>query len=116
MTGVKAILSISFVVLFGALGAVAAADLPPSQTKAGSLAQLVDYQSCTWQDGYRLCRTYDDDDEDDDVDYDDSDYDYDDYPGYAYYGAPGIHLGIGGFGHGHGGGGFAHGGGGHGHR
>jgi hypothetical protein len=113
MTRVKAILSICFVALFGALAGASAADLPASQTPAGSLARQVDYQSCTWRDGYRLCRTYDDDDEDEDVDVDDDDYAYDDYPAYAYYGAPGIYLGIGGFGHGHGGG-FHHGGGGHG--
>lgn len=110
MTRVKSILSICFLALFGALAAASAVPLPASpQTQAGVFARVADYERCYWRNGYRLCRTYDDDYEDDG----DDDYDYD-TPAYSYYGSPGIYLGFGGIGFGRGHGGFHHGGGGHG--
>jgi len=88
--------------LFAALGVIAlssaltatATPLPiASQAETESMARAVDYRRCFWADGYRLCRTY----------YENESYGANSAaPEYGYYGAPGIYLGYGGFGAGRG--------------
>jgi len=93
MLRAKLLAALGVIALSSALTA-AATPLPiASQAETESMARAVDYRRCIWADGYRLCRTY----------YDNESYGENSAaPDYGYYGAPGIYLGYGGFGAGRG--------------